>query len=148
MNIIKNTKRLFSSAFPGNGTSAVLGYKNYTALIQQAGIATPTASILSNTLGETVTISRSGVGVYLLTITGGQFTTGKLFIPGFTNSDGTGIQIIHQVISAGVPTGNISIIRIDNNNVAFGCSDPVGVAIELSTLLAGTTFPLEIRVYP
>lgn len=43
-------------------------YKVYTALLTQTGTSAPTATILENTLGGTVTLSRTGSGAYKLTL--------------------------------------------------------------------------------
>lgn len=50
--------------------STVRPYKVYTALLTQSGTSAPTATVLENTLGVTLTWSYSGVGEYLATSTG------------------------------------------------------------------------------
>lgn len=45
-------------------------YEVYTALLTQTGTNAPVATVLENTLGGTVVWSRSGVGIYLGTLSG------------------------------------------------------------------------------
>ena len=51
--------------------------KTYVALLTQSGTGAPTATVLSNTTGGTIAFTRTGVGTYLGTITGGTFPTNK-----------------------------------------------------------------------
>lgn len=52
-------------------------YKVYTALLSQSGTDAPTASVLENTLGVTISWTYIGVGNYRGTATGNVFTTNK-----------------------------------------------------------------------
>jgi len=54
-------------------------FKLYRANLTQASIAAPTADVFENTLGSTVTFTRSGVGTYKATLTG-AFTLDKTHI--------------------------------------------------------------------
>ena len=54
-------------------------YKVYTALLSQTGTNAPTATVLENTLGTTITWTRAAVGVYVATLGIGTFTAGKVF---------------------------------------------------------------------
>lgn len=57
-------------------------YKVYTALLTQVGTSAPTAIVLENTLGGTITWAYVGVGIYSATLTG-AFTIAKTI--GFSN---------------------------------------------------------------
>lgn len=49
--------------------SSILGYKEYTGLISQAGTAAPTVDVQVNTLGDVIW-TRASAGFYLGTLTG------------------------------------------------------------------------------
>jgi len=68
-----NTTQIATTAFVQANTRP---YKVYTAILTQTGTSAPTAIILENTLGGTITWSRSGVGLFIGTLTG-AFTTSK-----------------------------------------------------------------------
>lgn len=57
-----------------------LGYTLYTALITQAGVATPTAKILQNTTGATLTWGRTSAGIFTLTSNAAIFTADKTIV--------------------------------------------------------------------
>lgn len=63
----------------------VTPYKVYTALLTQSGTASPTAIVLENTLGVTITFSYGSPGVYSLTATG-ALTINKTWVI-FNNVD-------------------------------------------------------------
>jgi len=65
-------------------------YKVYTALISQSGTSAPTATVLENNLGGTVTYSYNAVGVFIATLSG-AFTSAKTacFIHGDSDADET-----------------------------------------------------------
>lgn len=52
-------------------------YKTYTAVVTQSGTSAPTATVLENTTGGTITFSRLGVGAYTADITGASYTVNK-----------------------------------------------------------------------
>ena len=54
-----------------------LGYTVYTALISQAGTAAPSAIVLQNTTGGTITWSRASAGNYIAEISGTTYTSSK-----------------------------------------------------------------------
>jgi hypothetical protein len=54
-------------------------YKVYTAILKQNGANAPTATVLENTLGKSVTWSRDGVGSYAADVSGG-FVSGTYVI--------------------------------------------------------------------
>jgi len=67
-----NTTQIATTAF----VQGIKPYKVYTALLTQTGTSAPTATVLENTFGGTVTWTRVGTGAYLATLTG-AFTTNK-----------------------------------------------------------------------
>jgi hypothetical protein len=58
----------------------ILGYRSYTALLNQGGTGDPVPTILDNTLGNIVW-TRDGVGEYTGTLTGAFGDGSKLFMP-------------------------------------------------------------------
>jgi len=56
------------------------GYTVYTALLTQAGAAAPVATIMQNTLGGTITWTRTGTGAYTATIANALFTSNKTMV--------------------------------------------------------------------
>jgi|TARA_R110000765_G_scaffold5255_1_gene16457 hypothetical protein len=56
------------------------GYTVYTALVTQAGVAAPTATVLQNSITGTLTWARTGAGVYTLTSNGTAFTVNKTIL--------------------------------------------------------------------
>tara|TARA_R110001606_G_scaffold9746_1_gene41841 strand:- start:2172 stop:2627 length:456 start_codon:yes stop_codon:yes gene_type:complete len=104
-----------------------LGYTVYTALINQAGTAAPSATVLQNTTGGTVTWSRTGPGVYIAEISGTTYPFSKTAVfLGNTNA--------HNTVSAKATTttkvGFEQIRNADDTNV--------------DTL---STVSIEIRIY-
>ena len=61
------------------GATGTLPYKSYVAIISQGGTGAPTATVLENSLGGTVSWSRSNTGEYSAT-TSGLFTISKTVI--------------------------------------------------------------------
>ena len=61
----------------GDVVNAGLGYTVYTALLTQAGIAAPVATILKNNTGATFTWARTSSGTYTITASGNAFTSNK-----------------------------------------------------------------------
>ena len=81
----------------GEVEKIVAPYKVYTALLTQSGTASPTAIVLENTLGVTITFSYVGVGQYTLTATG-ALTVNKTWVI-FNNVDSNAGTITYNVKS-------------------------------------------------
>ncbi len=64
----------------GDVVNAGLGYTVYTALLTQAGIAAPVATILKNNTGATFTWARTSIGTYTITASGNVFTNNKTIV--------------------------------------------------------------------
>jgi len=57
-----------------------LPYRSYQALVTQSGTSAPTVDVRQNTLGTTVSWTRTGVGLYKMTAADPVFTSGKTAI--------------------------------------------------------------------
>ena len=70
-----------------------LGYTLYSALLTQTGTNAPTSIQLQNTIPGTMTLARTGAGVYTITNSGTPFTADKVqvFVNG-GNNDGTVVR--------------------------------------------------------
>jgi len=86
---INPTKKFLLSSV----VQAGLGYKVYTALLSQAGVAVPTAVELKNDTGATMTYTRSGAGIYVVTASAPIFTANKTIV--FINNGS--LQFIENV---------------------------------------------------
>ncbi|HEU0126388.1 MAG TPA: hypothetical protein VFQ56_08785, partial [Flavobacterium sp.] len=103
-------------------------YKVYTALISQSSTSAPTATVLENTLGGTVTWSRTSTGIYNATVSG-LFTNLKTAV--FVQGGGS---------SPSVTVGD----RVDSNTCTFQTRQmSTGTYLD-SAITNGT---VEIRVY-
>lgn len=111
------------------------GIKVYRALITQSGTGAPTATVLENTLGGTITFSRVGAGFYTVT-SSGLFTVGKTFMSITENSSFAGTAPEMYVFQ-------ISYVDVNSINI-----DSFEIVSSTSTddQLFGT--PVEILVYP
>ena len=67
--ILKQLNKLTSVLF-GLKEAATPNYKVYTALLTQAGEDAPVPTVLENTLGETLSYTRTDVGTYVIATTG------------------------------------------------------------------------------
>lgn len=117
------------------GGSSSFPYLVYSALMNQSGVAAPTATILQNTLGAIVW-SRLGVGSYAGTLAG-VFTANKTFCLIGSSGDFTGSDPDMQLVQ--LSRGSINHVflnSITNGAGNFSTDDSV---IEVS---------IEIRVYP
>ena len=108
-------------------SSSSASYLVYTALLTQASTDDPVPTVLENTLGGTVVWTRSGVGLYLATLSG-AFTSNKTFF------------IVHSYAWDGA----------NNNYLEWVSSNQVRLQIGAGDGFLDSTYPcmLEIRVYP
>ena len=112
----------------GSVTSAGLGYTSYVALLTQVGVASPTAKILQNTTGATLTWGRTSAGIFTLTSNAAIFTADKTIVfanPG--NDDGA--------------TGDPSIIWARTSTTVLTITASAGV----NSVLTDGSF--EVRIY-
>jgi len=128
-NLTKNFTVANIAAF---ANSYSLGYTVYTALITQAGTAAPVATVLQNTTGGTITWTRPtnpGVGRYVATISGANFTANKTAV--IVTSGGNSDMILRPVVSS---TTTVDWYNIDSSDNA------------VSDVISATT-TVEIRIY-
>jgi hypothetical protein len=119
---INPTKKFLLSAV----VEAGLGYKVYTALLSQTGaVNPPTAIELKNDTGATMTYTRSGPGVYVVTASSGIFTANKTVV--FINNGSLTVGMNSPEWTRSAPTA----ITIDTGGA--------------DTKLASASF--EIRIY-
>ena len=111
-------------------------YKTYVALISQVGTGTPTATVLENNLGETISFARNATGNYTLTATGAPFTSLKTTVSlqsSVNNND-----------------GNPSVANIRPNTtsqISFWTADIDNAGVVYNDDCLNNSV-LEIRVYP
>ena len=103
-------------------------FKEYVAIINQSSTSDPTATVISNELGGTVTLNYIGVGSYTATLTG-AFTTDKTIVS----------------ITSGNSSASASLFGYssDSDTIKFGSYDYSGT--EKDDLITNSTF--IIRVY-
>lgn len=107
--------------------------KNWTGLITQTGTDIPTAIVLRNDLGGTITWARSGVGYYTGTLTG-AFTIDKTT---FITTPTSGVITIIDIGNEDYP---------DKFYIATYVQNGVTFEFEASDVLLSNT-PLQINVY-
>ena len=129
---------------PGGGTS----YLVYKALLSQTGTNAPVVEeeVLPNTLGVTITWTRTNVGEYKATASGAIFTANKTIFPPITdNVGGTFVPIY----SANSPFGAAYSMYINSPTEAilyFNLAN--GNSVEWSTAAPSTKIFITIEVYP
>ena len=119
-NLTKNFTVAQLAAF---ANSYSLGYTVYTALISQAGTAAPTAVVLQNTTGGTITWTRTFAGSYKAVISGVTFVENKTAILlGNTNAGmsiaatrktTTDVTLEQKLISTNASTDALSDVVIE-----------------------------------
>lgn len=116
-------------------------YKVYTALLTQAGTDAPVAIILENTLGITLTWSRSGTGTYSTQdILALEILLAKVFvspIKATKTAPDENNYIYFSPIPGGVSNDTVQYFSMNTQDGDGTGSDDVLV-----------NFPIEIRVYP
>lgn len=104
-------------------------YQRYVALLSQSGTNAPTAIVLENTLGGTITFAYVTVGIYTATLTG-AFTASKTAI------------LVSEFGRAAV-----KITRTDANSLGIR-TDGLSAGAWASADSSITDTFVEIRVYP
>lgn len=146
----------------GNGNSGGGGgggytppYKSLVVYIEQSGTSTPTATVLENTVGGSVSCSRftSPVTYYRLTLSGlslGEgFIVNKTIIGGIAGMDWDGDAIpVIPIHDGGTLIGYFEVYRTGDSSVDFAIIPPSGGgSIEMSTAVGAQKIPIEIKVY-
>jgi len=109
-------------------------YKVYTALLTQTGTSAPTAIVLENTTGGTISYSYTAVGRYQLSISGVSFPTNKCTV--ITEVNSGYLQGGYGLRTSNFGGSTLDIYSYSNLN-ASTLSD---VILNLSTI--------EIKIYP
>lgn len=126
-----------------NGTAVInnVGYKVYSAFINQSSTSAPTATVLENTLGGVPSWAYTSVGKYTATLTG-VFTANKTVVIPPTNWGGVDDSLTdRKVFTAGTDDANTFYVN-------SGTVDASGVSSSANgQLFTGYSF-IEIRVYP
>ena len=112
----------------GTITSAGLGYTSYVALITQVDTAAPTAKILQNTTGATLTWARTSAGIFTVTSSTAIFTTDKTIVFANPGNDSTA-------------SGDPDIIWARTSNTVLTITASAGV----NNVLTDGSF--EVRIY-
>tara|TARA_R100001594_G_scaffold139417_1_gene183794 strand:- start:907 stop:1365 length:459 start_codon:yes stop_codon:yes gene_type:complete len=73
----KNLTKNFTVSQVAGFANVTAAYTVYTALVTQTGGTAPTATVLQNTTGDTLTWARTGAGTYTVTSSTALFTTNK-----------------------------------------------------------------------
>jgi hypothetical protein len=106
---------------------SALGYTVYTAGLINAGPTAPTPNVLKNNTGGTFTWSRTGTGLFVVTIAGITVDTTKVAIFECANGD----------LNLGATIINPTTINVEQFSSGGGGY--------VDTMLAGTT--IEFRIY-
>jgi hypothetical protein len=106
---------------------SALGYTVYTAGLINAGATAPTPNVLKNNTGGTFTWSRTGTGLFTVTIAGITVDTTKVAIFECANGD----------LNLGATIINPTTINVEQFSSGGGGY--------VDTMLAGTT--IEFRIY-
>ena len=116
-----------------SGYSGTFGYKVWTALLSQTASNVPTATVLENTLGETITFRRTSAGIYTIDSALGQFDREKTWYscPSVKNK---GVYLY---------TREIEWTSVNTLTMHF-IDDEKGIYYDLRE----SYFPIEIRIYP
>lgn len=140
----------YLQANSGGGGGGGASYLIYTALLSQTGTAAPVATVLENTLDQSVTWTRNSLGNYF-GVLDTPIPLNKLFMVNGTDFAGDNTYMI--------PVGDFSAINgyvaisgviIGSNIISIGVStlNAALVPTEWSALLTLTKLPFEFRVYP
>lgn len=115
-----------------SGTTSIIPYKTYVALVTQT-VGAPTDIELSNTFTGTLTWAQSYAGGYTLTSSDAEFTQDKIFVLFSQNSQ----------IGTTVPPCTHKWNRVDASTLSIETCDVTGATAD--GLLYATS--IEIRVY-
>jgi hypothetical protein len=115
------------------------GYKVYTALLSQSGTSAPTATVLANELSGIPAWTYSGVGEYIVTLSG-AFTASKTMIILPQNYAGVNDATGRAIYSVGWNS-------VDDIYLNTGTTDSGGVSSPSNGFLGDPYSYIEIRVY-
>lgn len=132
------------------GPEGSFGYKIYVFSIKQSGSSIPTIDEYANTLSATPTLSMTGTGTYVLTLTGEFHDKNKIHCNCYTFDLTRGAVLYIFNEASGLAIGFVKLYWIDANSLGINSYNLAGVATDLSTTLGTNSrliFP-EIRIYP
>jgi len=122
----ENLTRNFSVAqLAAFANSYSLGYTVYTALIDQAGTAAPSSTVLQNTTGGTITWSRTSVGSYKAIISGTTYVENKTAVIISTTNAGKNIAAMRKT------TTDVLLEQKDLANALIDAFDNVTIEIRI-----------------
>ena len=110
--------------------------KVYHALLTQTGVSAPVATVLANTLGDTVVLARSSTGIYTLTCTT-CFTSNKTSVIVGAPSQGGASFVLFRTALTSTSVITLTTLDVDLPGPTIG----VGDALLLSD-------SIKIEVYP
>ncbi|MCC9071203.1 hypothetical protein LNQ49_06300 [Flavobacterium sp. F-65] len=122
-----NPRWIVDKEYVDNKLQPITRYKTYVALLTQTGTNPPVATVLENTLGDTIVWSRSSAGVYHGTLAG-TFIVGK------------------TTMSASVTTSDSSVASGTTLNIAAISTQKLDTLVATDGQLVNSM--VEIRVYP
>ena len=136
----------YLGANPGGGSPGGSSYLVYTALLSQTGTDNPVATEFANTIGQTITWARTGVGIYQ---TGVVFNPAKTYMFPFGSVWDNGSACIPISDESSIIGYMFIYLGFIAHDLIMNIVDSSFAAAELSTLLGTGNIALpEIRVYP
>ena len=120
---------------PSQVTPFDIGYTRYEALLTQAASGNPTAVILKNDTGLTLTFARTSQGVYTITRNTGNWNLVKtqVMIPNLGVATQCGV-------ASGVDGDGTAVLRFKTYDILLSGGTPNDGML--------TNTPLNIRIYP
>jgi hypothetical protein len=128
-------------------TSSAASYLVYTALLSQSGTDAPVATVLENTLGQTITWTRSALGRYDGTFSSG-YDASKIFLYPLDNQGWVAMPVY---TSSGGDIGDhyYTFTASSGTKIRIEFVTKAGVLAEWSSVLDfSTNIPVEIKIYP
>lgn len=133
--------RSLSVDVDGNVIETAAAPKVYVATLTQTGSSDPSATVIENTTGETVTWTRSGTGEYTCTITGNAFTLSKTAV--FVNFGGYATISPYDGLLINVQSKRVSTSDVEVKTLGL----PRGGSIQLDDGLLNVA-SIKIEIYP
>lgn len=106
------------------GVSGV-SYKKYVAILSQSGTDAPSALVMENTLGVTITWAYAGVGNYYANASSAVFTSGKTWFMSSNQADLSTLNAINNTSQVQLTT--YSDIATVSNNMMFNLAIEIRV---------------------
>jgi len=110
--------------------------KVYVALLNQSGSSAPTATVISNTTGQTISFNYIGAGIYQCIATGTPFTVNKTAVFINYGSSGSGYPAGIQAFAQTTQAITFATVGLDSSGA--------GPATYADGLLVNASFKIEI----